>query len=384
MNYYEDFPMLNKNIVYFDNVSTTYKPKSVINSLIDYNVNYTATSCGGYSTSVKVKNEIEKTRECVQKFINAKYKEEIIFTTSVTDSLNKVVNDFFSNILSKDDVVLVSKNEYSSNILPWKKLSLKKKIKVDYIPLENNKITLENLKNKINDKTKVIFLAHISIFGDIRDMKKIIEYAHNKNIYVVIDGSLSVPHIKTDVQDLDADFLTFSAHKMCGPTGVGVLYGKYELLKKMISFNVESGIYNDYTDDKIKLSNIPHSFEVGTLNINGIISFKEAIKYIEKVGMENIERSEKYLRKYLIKELEKIEYVKILNKEVTSPIVIINIKNMTDEEVVLYLNSNGICVGNCMCFTEKAVRISLYFYNTYEEIDYLIYVLKNKKDLYKF
>ena len=396
MNYNEDFPMLKKGIVYFDNAATTYKPKSVINSLIDYNVNFTANSHrGDYNTSFKVDDEIDKTREKVRKFINADLKEEIIFTMNTTDSLNMVVNSFFEQILEKDDEIILSKAEHASNILPWIMLSLKKGVKIKYIPLdEENKIKIENIKNLITNKTKVISLAYMTnVIGDKRNIKEISKLAHQNNIFVVVDGAQSVPHIKTDVKELDCDFLAFSAHKMCGPTGVGVLYGKYELLKKMIPNKVGGGMNESYTEHSIEFETIPLRFEAGTPNINGIIAFRHAIEYLEKIGLENIERSEKYLRKYLIKELLKIPYIEVLNPYSDGSIVLIKVKDKFAGDVGLYLNSKGICVRSgkhCVKMLkdesgfDDTVRISLYFYNTYEEIDYLIYCLKDKKNLYNF
>ncbi len=396
MNYNEDFPMLKKGIVYFDNAATTYKPKSVINSLIDYNVNFTANSHrGDYNTSFKVDDEIDKTREKVRKFINADLKEEIIFTMNTTDSLNMVVNSFFEQILEKDDEIILSKAEHASNILPWIMLSLKKGVKIKYIPLdEENKIKIENIKNLITNKTKVISLAYMTnVIGDKRNIKEISKLAHQNNIFVVVDGAQSVPHIKTDVKELDCDFLAFSAHKMCGPTGVGVLYGKYELLKKMIPNKVGGGMNESYTEHSIEFETIPLRFEAGTPNINGIIAFRHAIEYLEKIGLENIERSEKYLRKYLIKELLKIPYIEVLNPNSDGSIVLIKVKDKFAGDVGLYLNSKGICVRSgkhCVKMLkdesgfDDTVRISLYFYNTYEEIDYLIYCLKDKKNLYNF
>ena len=396
MNYLEDFPMLKKGIVYFDNAATTYKPKSVINSLIDYNINFTANSHrGDYNNSFKVDDEIDKTREKVRQFINADLKEEIIFTMNATDSLNMVVNGFFEHILNKDDEVLLSKAEHASNILPWIMLSLKKGIKIKYIPLdEENKIKIENIKNLITSKTKVISLAYITnVIGDKRNIKEISNLAHNNNIYMVVDGAQSVPHIKTDVKDIDCDFLAFSAHKMCGPTGVGVLYGKYELLKKMIPYKVGGGMNESYNEHSIEFETIPLRFEAGTPNINGIIAFRYAIEYIENIGLENIERSEKYLRKYLIRELSKIPYIDVLNPNSDGSIVLIKVKDKFAGDVGLYLNSKGICVRSgkhCVKMLkdesgfDDTVRISLYFYNTYEEIDYLIYCLKDKENLYNF
>ena len=396
MNYLEDFPMLKKGIVYFDNAATTYKPKSVINSLIDYNINFTANSHrGDYNNSFKVDDEIDKTREKVKKFINADLKEEIIFTMNATDSLNMVVNGFFEHILNKDDEVILSKSEHASNILPWIMLSLKKGIKIKYIPLdEENKIKIENIKNLITNKTKVISLAYMTnVIGDKRNIKEISKLAHNNNIYMVVDGAQSVPHITTDVKDMDCDFLAFSAHKMCGPTGVGVLYGKYALLKKMIPYKVGGGMNESYNEHSIEFETIPLRFEAGTPNINGIIAFRRAIEYIENIGLENIERSEKYLRKYLVRELSKIPYIDVLNPNSDGSIVLIKVKDKFAGDVGLYLNSKGICVRSgkhCVKMLkdesgfDDTVRISLYFYNTYEEIDYLIYCLKDKENLYNF
>lgn len=396
MNYLEDFPMLKKGIVYFDNAATTYKPKSVINSLIDYNINFTANSHrGDYNNSFKVDDEIDKTREKVRQFINADLKEEIIFTMNATDSLNMVVNGFFEQILEKDDEIILSKAEHASNILPWIMLSLKKGVKIKYIPLdEENKIKIENIKNLMTNKTKVISLAYMTnVIGDKRNIKEISNLAHNNNIYMVVDGAQSVPHIKTDVKDIDCDFLAFSAHKMCGPTGVGVLYGKYELLKKMIPYKVGGGMNESYNEHSIEFETIPLRFEAGTPNINGIIAFRHAIEYIENIGLENIERSEKYLRKYLIRELSKIPYIDILNPNSDGSIVLIKVKDKFAGDVGLYLNSKGICVRSgkhCVKMLkdesgfDDTVRISLYFYNTYEEIDYLIYCLKDKENLYNF
>jgi len=396
MNYYEEFPMLNKKIIYFDNAATTFKPKSVINSLIDYNVNFTANAHrGDYSISFKVDDEIDKTRESVKKFINAKRKEEIIFTMNTTDSLNMIVDSYFSHYLKEGDEVLLTKAEHASNILPWTMLALKKKIKVKFIPLDkDNKLNFENLINLTTNKTKVISLAYITnVIGDKRDIKKITKFAHENNILVVVDGAQSVPHIKTDVQELDCDFLAFSAHKMCGPTGVGVLYGKYELLEKMIPNKLGGGMNEYYDEKELKLVPIPFRFEAGTPNINGIIAFRHAIEFLENIGLTNIEHSEKYLRKYLIKELESIPYINIYNKESDSAIVLIKATNMSSSDLGLYLNEKGICTRSgthCVKMLkdesefEDTVRISLYFYNTYEEIDYLIYVLKDKENLYKF
>lgn len=382
-----EFEMLNKGIIYFDNAATSLKPKCVINKINEYYNNYSSNSHrGDYDISFKTDDEIDNTRILVQKFINAKRKEEIIFTKNTTDSLNMIVFGFFEYYLKENDEVILSKEEHASNILPWLVLQTKKKIKVVFLETNN----IEELNNKINENTKVISLAQITnVYGRKRDIKKICEIAHEKNILVVVDAAQSAPHIKIDVSTLDCDFLAFSAHKMLGPMGVGILYGKYELLEKMVPVSYGGGMNKTYNSSKLLLQEIPYRFEAGTSNISGIIGFSEAIKYLNNYGMDNIERHVKYLKKYMIKELKKIPYIKIYNEEEDGGTVVINIDGILSGDLGLYLNSKKVCTRSgkhCAKLIGKddTLRISLYFYNTYEEIDYLIKVLKDKKSIYDY
>ena len=387
-----DFPMLKKNIIYFDNAATTLKPYRVIDKIKEYYEEYSANSHrGDYNISFRVDDEIDKTRELVKEFINARKKEEIIFTKNTTDSINIIVFGFFLEYLKDGDEVILSSSEHASNILPWMILSTRKNIKIVFVDSKNEKLDLNDLKNKITNNTKVISLAQITnVSGDKRDIKKVCEIAHKNNILVVVDAAQSAPHIKIDVQDLDADFLAFSAHKMCGPTGVGVLYGKYELLKKMLPFTYGGGMNLNYNEKVLELNPIPYRFESGTPNIAGIIGFSEAINFLNEYGIENIEKKEKFLRSYLIKELEKIPHIKIYNKNCEGSIVIINIDGVLSGDLGLYLNTKRICTRSgkhCAKMgdnKEDTVRISLYFYNTEEEIDYLVNVLKDKKSIIEF
>lgn len=387
-----DFPMKEKNIIYFDNAATTFKPYRVIDKINEYYYDYNANSHrGDYDISFKVDDEIDYTRDLVKMFINAKRKDEIIFTKNTTDSLNMVVFGFFLNYLKDNDEVILSSSEHASNILPWLILSVKKKIKIVFVDSKNEKLDINDIKEKITSKTKVISLAHITnVSGDKRDIKSICSFAHKYGILVVVDGAQSIPHIKTDVQDLDIDFLAFSAHKMCGPTGVGVLYGKYKLFKKMVPFTYGGGMNLNYDEHTLQLAEIPYRFESGTPNIADIIGFSETIKFLNEIGMDNIERQEKYLRRYLIKELETIPYIKIYNKDCEGSSVIINIDGILSGDLGLFLNTKGICVRSgkhCAKMgdnKEDTVRISLYFYNNYEEIDYLISVLKKREEIFKF
>lgn len=396
MNVEKDFLMKNNNLIYFDNAATTFKPLCVINKEIEYLTKYTANSHrGDYDISFKVDDEIDECRYLISKFINAKSKDEIIFTSNTTDSINLVVNGFFKYYMSERDEVILTKSEHASNILPWLMLSKEKNIKIKYAKLDkNNSLTLDSIKKCITNKTKAISIAWITnVIGDVRDIKSIIEYAHKKGIIVLIDGAQSTPHIKTDVVNLDIDFLAFSAHKMCGNTGLGILYGKYDLLKKMKPYKYGGGMNEKYNENLIELDDIPYRFEAGTLNISSIISFKEAIKYINNIGIDNIQNTLKHLRKYLISELKKIPYIKIYNEFSLSSIVLINIDGVTSGDLGLYLNTKNICVRSgkhCVKMLEEeagfqdTVRISLYFYNTYEEIDELILALKDIDSIKKY
>ena len=396
MNYESYFPMIKNDLVYFDNGATTLKPITVINKEIEYLSCYTANSHrGDYNNSFRVDDEIDNTRNLVKEFVNAKSKDEIIFTANATDSLNLVVNGYFKNNLKKGDEVVLNKAEHASNILPWLMLKKEIGIEIKYAPLnKDNTLSLDNIKKVITKNTKVVSFAEVTnVIGDTRDVKTIVEYCHKLGILVVVDASQSVPHKKVDVSLTDVDFLAFSAHKMLGPTGVGVLYGKYELLKKMLPVKYGGGMNLYYGEEGVSLVEIPYRFEAGTPNISGIIAFSESIKFLNKVGFGNIELKEKHLRKYLLSELKKIPYIKIYNESVASNIVLINIDGITSGDLGLYLNTKNICVRSGKHCTkmlgdesgfEDTVRISLYFYNSYEEIDKLVLALKDFNAIKKY
>ena len=386
----DDFNILNNNIIYFDNGATSLKPKCIADSISFYYNNYSANAHrGDYDLSLLVDNKYEGTRTLVKEFINARKNKEIIFTSGATDSLNKIIFGYFKNYLKEDDEVLLTKSEHASNILPWFELKDEINIKINYIPLTNLEVTLDNVKNSITDKTKVISIAHITnVVGDIRPIKEIIEYAHSKNILVIIDGAQSVAHTKIDVQDLDIDFLAFSAHKMLGPTGVGVLYGKEELLNNIKPIIFGGGMNASFQFDGTRIYNeIPSLLEAGTPNIAGVIGFGEAIKYLNNIGMDNISNYEKDLKKYAINKLKNVNDIIIYNENSESGIITFNIKDIFAQDLAIYLNKYNICVraGNhCAKILKDELgikntcRISLYFYNTKEEIDYLVNILNNK------
>ena len=391
MNIKNDFKMLNKSIIYFDSAATSFKPKCVVDSVVDYYTNYTANAHrGDYDISYIVDTKYEESREKVKEFINAKRKEEIIFTSGTTESLNMIVKGYFYKYLNNGDEVLLTKSEHASNVLPW--FTIDKNIIVKYIDLDNGLVTLDNVKKAITDRTKVISLAHITnVLGDKRPIKEIAEYAHKNGILVVLDAAQSAPHTKIDVQDLDIDFMGLSAHKMCGPTGVGVLYGKYELLEKLEPHNVGGGMNNDFESDKTyRYKELPYRLEAGTPNIAGVIGFGRAIDYLNELGIENIENYIKELRKYAIEKLDKLDNIEIYNKDIDSSTIIFNVKGVHSQDTATYLNKHGICVraGNhCAKILKDELgvtntcRISLYFYNTKKDIDILVKALNNKNIL---
>ena len=392
----DDFPMLRQDIIYLDNGATSLKPTSVINKQVDYYENYSANAHrGDYDISYKVDLEYENVRDLVKNFIGAQKREEIVFTTGTTDSINLVVNGFFANILEPGDEILLTKTEHASNIMPWFRVAMETGAVIKYIPLdENHFVTLTNLKSVVNEKTKVISIAHVTnVVGDIRPIKEITKFAHEKDIFVVVDGAQSLPHLKVNVSELDVDFLSFSAHKMLGPTGVGVLYGKYELLNSLEPVNLGGGMNESFeTPQLMVLKDLPMRLEAGTPNIAGVIGFGEAIKYLEKVGLDCIEDYEKNLREYLIQKLVEIPHIDILNLESDSSIVAFNVDGVFSEDVAYYLNKYGVCVraGNhCSKLTKdvfgisNSLRVSLYFYNTESEIDVLVDLLKDKDKIVK-
>ena len=389
-NVLKDFPMLKNDIIYLDNAATTFKPQCVIDAMSDYYENYSANSHrGDYDISYKVDVEVEDTREKTKKFINAKHNEEIIFTPGATEALNIVIRGFFENLLEEQDEVLITKSEHASNVLPWFRLAALNKCHVNFIELDNDyKVTIDNVIKAITPNTKVISLAHITnVIGDVRPIKEICKIAHERGIFVVVDASQSIPHMKVDVQDLDCDFLVFAAHKMCGPTGLGILYGKKELLENVEPIILGGGMNESFDDPySVKYKSLPYRLEAGTQNIAGIIGFKKAIEYLNNIGIENIYKHEENLKDYLLSKLESLNHIDIINYNSESGIVAFNVKGIFSQDVAYYLNKYNICVraGNhCAKILKQAigdtnsVRISLYFYNTKKDVDEVVELLGN-------
>ncbi|MDY6071953.1 MAG: cysteine desulfurase [Bacilli bacterium] len=391
----DDFPAIDNNLIYFDNSATSLKPKCVIDKMMEYYSKYTSNiHRGDYNNAIRTNKEYDEAREVVKEFIHAKSMEEIVFTSGTTDSLNTIVFGYFKNILNKDDEVLITKSEHASNVLPWFVLEKMGKCTIKYIPLnENYEVTLENVKKSINKNTKVICIAHVSnVIGDIRDIEGIGKITKDNNLYFVVDAAQSVSHINIDVIKSNISFLAFSGHKMCGPTGVGVLYGKNEYLKDLVPLKYGGGMNESFDSDKSYiLKNFPISLEAGTPPIAEVIGLKEAINYVTSIGVDNIHKHELELKKYLISKIENMDNIIIYNKHTESGIVTFNIKNVFAQDTSIYLNTYGIAIraGNhCAKILKDEIgikntcRISFYIYNTFEEVDKLVDALKNSDKLY--
>ena len=383
----EDFEIFNTGLIYFDNAATTQKPKSVVNAIVDYYTKYTANAHrGDYKISLKVDDEYEKVRGKVKDFIKANSEEEIVFTKGSTESLNMIVFGFMSNYLKANDEVLLTKVEHASNILPWIALSKRIGFKIRYIDLnEDNSISIDS----INNNTKVISIAHITnAIGDVRPVKEIGEICKNNNILLVLDATQSIGHMKIDVSELNISFLAFSAHKMLGPTGVGVLYGKKELLETLVPLEYGGGMNQMFfSSGEYELKRLPFRLEAGTRNIAGVIGLGAAIDYLNTIGLDNIHNYEMKLKKYLIEQIKKVPNIKLYNESFDSGVLLFNVGDYFSQDVAIYLDQFNICIraGNhCAKMLQEVIcttntcRVSLYFYNTKEEIDELIRALMNQ------
>lgn len=392
----EDIPMLGNDIIYFDNGATTYKPQVVIDSVVDYYSKYCANAHrGDYKDSLKVDNMYESVRNKIKNFINARERAEIVFTSGATDSLNRIVFGYFKYHLKKDDEVLLTESEHASNILPWFVLEKEIGIKVKYIPLDcDNEVTIENVEKAITDKTKVISIAYVTnVIGDIRPIRDICNMAHKNNILVVVDAAQSASHIKMDMQIDDIDFLACSAHKMYGPTGVGFMYGKYELLDQMKPLEYGGGMNAMFLNDGyLELREVPIKFEAGTQNIAGVIGMGACIDYLNNIGLNKIIKHEHELKRYLVKRLEELDNIEIYNKNTVGSIVAFNVKDIFSQDTAMYLDKHDICIRsgnhcakilNNVFNVNNTCRISLAFYNTKEEIDKLIDVLSNIDNIWE-
>lgn len=398
-NLKKDFPILeNKNIAYLDSGATTQKPKQVIEAIKKfYETSNANPHRGAYGLSIEATEIYEGTRTKIAKFINAKHREEIIFSKNATESLNLIAYSYGMNNLKKDDEVVISIMEHHSNLVPWQKVTKVTNSKLKYMYInENYEISDDEIENKITDRTKIVGITHISnVLGTINNVKKIIEYAHKKGAIVIVDASQSIPHMKIDVQDLDADFLVFSGHKMLAPLGVGVLYGKKELLEKMTPFIMGGDMIEYVYEQDTTFAELPNKFEAGTQNVEGVVGLGAAIDYIESIGYDKIQEIEKEVVSYAKQELSKLDYLTLYmtsNEDKHSSVLSFNINGVHPHDVASILDSVGVCVrsGNhcaqpLMRFLgiDLTCRASFYLYNTKEDVDSLVNGLNKAYEMFK-
>ncbi len=382
-----DFPMLHGkkmqgcDLIYFDNAATTFKPQAV-RAAVDYY--YTDITCnahrGDYDLSYTVDQAYEGTRERVARFLHAQT-NEIVFTSGTSESLNLVAQGYGRKFLHEGDIVLSSESEHASCVLPWMKVCEERKAALSFIPLDpSGHIDMDSFRAQMSDRVKVIALAMITnVLGYEAPIQEICAMAHSYGAVVVVDGAQSVPHMPIDVRKLDCDFLAFSAHKMCGPTGTGVLYGKYALLDAMDPLHLGGGSNARYDMcGNIRLKNPPFKFESGTPNIEGVLGLRAAIDYLDAVGMANIHAYELELHHYIVKELLKMNHIIVYNPDAQSAIITFNVKDVFAQDAATFFNANGIAVRSgqhCAKLlidrlnTSATIRASLYFYNTKAEAD---------------
>lgn len=361
----KDFPILiDKKITYLDSGATTQKPIQVIKTVENFYEKYNANPHrGAYSLSVEATDIYENTRTKIAKFINAKHREEIIFTKNATESLNLIAYSYGMENLKKDDEVVISIMEHHSNLVPWQKITKATGSKLKYMYINDDfELSDEEIENKITDKTKIVGITHISnVLGTINNVKKIIKYAHKKGAIVIVDDSQSIPHMKIDVQDLDADFLVFSGHKMLAPLGIGVLYGKKEILNKMEPFLMGGDMIEYVYEQDTTFAPLPNKFEAGTQNVEGVIGLGAAIDYIENLGYDKIQELENEVLEYARQELSKLDYLTLYmtpNRENHSGVISFNIKGVHPHDVASILDSEGVCVRSRKSLCTTTYEIS--------------------------
>ena len=394
----QDFPILskkinNKPLVYFDNAATSQTPICVIDCIKDYYEQYNSNIHRGvHSLSDEATNAYEDARNKVKDHFNIKHSEEVIFTSGTTHSIN-IVSNGFSKILTKDDEIIVSGLEHHSNIVPWQMMIKSSGAKLKVIPLmENGELDMDDFANILSHKTKIVFLNHVSnALGLINPIEKIINMSHEKGAFVLIDGAQSAAHFKIDLQKLNVDFFTASAHKLCGPTGVGFLYGKKDLLHMMEPLMGGGEMISDVTFSKTTYADLPHKFEAGTPNISGVIAFGRALDYLNEIGLEKIENYENDLLDYANSKLKQIEGLKIYGESKNKTSVIsFNIEGIHSYDIGALLDKFGIAVRTGQHCAQPimdhfgvdgTVRASFSFINTFQEIDDLFEALKKVKSM---
>lgn len=394
-NIKSEFPIFenNKDLVYLDSGATTLKPKRVLDKMNEYYTKYGVNIHRGvYKLSYEATEEYDKARKIVAKFLNAN-ENEIVFTRNVTESLNQICL-MFEKELKPGDEVISSELEHHSSVLPWMKACSRHGATLRYIPLNSEgRITIENFNKVLSDKTKFIALTLVSnVMGYLTPIKKIISEAHKRGIIVIVDAAQAVQHFKIDVKDLDCDFLAFSGHKILGPTGIGVLYGKASILNKLDPVFYGGDMNEEVGLDYVNVKPIPYRFEAGTPAIAEAIGLGEAINFINEIGLENIHKHEQNLLSYALKKLEGIEGLTIYNKTSDVGIISFNIDGVHPHDAATFFDEANICLRaghHCAQLITKwlgcvgTLRASFYVYNTYEDVDKFVSVVKEVIDFFK-
>ena len=391
-----DFPLLmQNNIAYLDSAATTQKPMQVINAISEYYKNANANPHrGAYKLSLESTKVYDEARKKIAKFINAKSENQIVFTRNATESLNLIAYSYGLNNLGSKDKIVLSIMEHHSNLVPWQYVSRKTGSTLEYMYINKaGEITDEEIDSKIVKGTKIVGITHVSnVLGTINPIEKIIKKAHSVGAIAVVDASQSVPHMKIDVQKLDADFLVFSGHKMLAPLGIGVLYAKSELLEKMKPFLFGGDMIEYVYEQNATFAEVPTKYEAGTQNVEGAVGLSAAIDYLNNIGMDKVQTIEKELTKYALEELQKLAFVTIYgfsNKQ--AGVISFNVNGVHPHDVASVLDSENVCIrsGNhCaqpllrFMGLESTCRVSFYIYNTKEDVDRLIDALYKTKKLF--
>jgi cysteine desulfurase/selenocysteine lyase len=391
--YKKDYPFFknNPNIIFFDNASTALKPKCVIDAVNHYYNDLCVNAHrGDYYLSYKVDVEIEEVRKDVAKFIDCE-ENEIAFTSGSTEGMNLIAEGYCKKILKKGDEILISELEHASNVLPWFKIAKETGAVIKYVDLDNKRITIDSFKRSLTSKTKVASFAYVSnVLGYKIPAKEMCEMAHKNNIIFILDGAQATPHMKVSMKNLNCDFYVFSAHKLGGPTGIGVLYGKTEYLQECDPIMLGGGMNKKFDKDgSYVVYNSVRKFEAGTPHIEGILGLGAIVKYIDSVGFEYIEKKEKELRDRALDGLRKLEHIEIYNEDNQASTITFNIKNVFAQDAASYFAKYNICLRagqHCaklidgVIDTYASVRCSFYFYNTIEEVDKFIEVASKGSD----
>lgn len=388
MDFRDDFPIFkNRDIAYLDSGATAQKPQMVIDAIDNFYDKFNANPHrGAYTLSIEATAMYEDTRAKIAKFINARHAEEIIFSKNASESLNLLAYSYSLDNLKKGDDVVISIMEHHSNLVPWQFVTQKTGSELKYMYINDEfELSKEEIESKITDNTKIVGITHVSnVLGTINNVKEIIKYAHKKGAIVIVDASQSIPHMKIDVQDLDADFLVFSGHKMFAPLGIGVLYGKRELLNKMNPFLMGGDMIEYVHEQSTTFAPLPNKFEAGTQNVEGVVGLGAAIDYINSIGYDKIQEHDREIVDYAREKLLKLDYLDLYmtpNAENHSAVISFNIKGVHPHDVASILDSENVCVrsGNhcaqpLMRFLgiDSTCRASFYVYNTKDDIDRLV------------